>query len=215
MKRFIGRCLDLFFPPHEDERSARASSEETVLEKLRLSWHESARAYTGLSYRDQEVRALIRANKFHKSAHAARILGAVLFEMLVQIANEHALDSAWKAPLLVPIPSSGTKRRERGYNQVEHIIATLSKEARQNYHPRLLKRHERESQAHLPKTKRVQNIRGAFFVHEKYKGPASVLHRASVILVDDVSESGATMKDAMRALKKAGARRVIGVALAK
>jgi len=36
-----------------------------------------------------------------------------------------------------------------------------------------------------------------------------------VLLIDDVSETGATMQDAMRALKEAGAKEIIGIALAK
>lgn len=217
MRRFLRTCLDAIIPPHPDVAAAERVQSEDVLSRWRLSYLREANTYTALSYRDESVRALIRANKFHHSNHAGDILGAVLGEMLLAIEDERALAVGRdRAAFLVPMPASGARRRERGGNQVEWLIERLPPEAKDafTYAPRALVRKHRESQTAVPKHKRRENIRGAFSTPNDGRR-TSVIGGATVMLVDDVIESGATMKDAMRALREAGAKEVIGIALAK
>lgn len=214
MKDFLKRLVDILFPPHADMVAARAVSEETVMQKLALRRGKGNGVYTGLPYRDKDIRALIRANKFHHCPHSAQVLAAVLFEILAQIRDEQALEMISASPMLIPIPTSPKRRRERGGNQVEWILDVLPKETWSEcaYEPRLLARSERESQARIPRAMRRKNIRGAFFVPQE---AWARVHGKHIILVDDVSESGATLLDAARALKEAGAKQVLGIALAK
>lgn len=204
--------LDIVFPPHIDVTVARGISENAIVSRTKLQHNEDRSIYTGLPYSDPGVRALIRANKFQNDIHSSRVLGAALGEMLSQLHDEYALDSAWQEPFIVPIPLSKERRRLRGFNQVERIIKYVPDEVIGDmYYDRTsLRRHERESQTRIPKEAREENVREAFFVAKK-----NYIKGESIFLIDDVSESGATMHDAMRALKEAGARTVIGVALAK
>lgn len=218
MRRFLRTCLDAIIPPHSDVKAAEQIRADETLSRWRLSYLREANTYTALSYRDESVRALIRANKFHHSNHAGGILGAVLGEMLLAIEDERTLAvERRRATLLIPMPASGKRRRERGGNQVEWLIERLSPEVKDafEYAPRALVRKHRESQTAVPKHKRRENIRGAFSVFQNGRRRTSTILDATVILVDDVIESGATMKDAMRALRASGAKEVIGVALAK
>lgn len=217
MNGFLRTCLDAFFPPHRDVVAAETVSVEDMLGLYRLSYHQTLGTYTALPYRDPAVRALIRANKFHHSLHAARVLGVVFVEMLAGVLDEHALSVGGKPLVIIPIAASPRRMRMRGGNQVEWIIDAMAPEVKgvYEYAPRALARHHRESQTHVQKNKRRENIRGAFFVPVHEGRSPSFVHGATVVLVDDVVESGATMADARRALKEAGARRIIGVALAK
>jgi len=204
--------IDSVFPPHRDAHDAHAVTEEVALRKMHLVFHKESKTYTALSYRDPAVRALMRANKFHHDTHASIVLGAVLFEMLAGLNDIHALDLRWKDPIIIPIPSSKKTYRERGGNQVEWILETLPKEALGTYYKRILQRSARKSQTHVRRSERIKNIREAFYVSDAFR---ELVADRSIFLIDDVSESGATMKDAMRALKEAGAKHVIGIALAK
>jgi len=208
----LRRFINLVFPPHADVRAAEYVEETALFDVFMLSRLVGSRVYIALPYRDRNVRVLVRANKFHGDRHAAQLLGAALAEMLMSLAEEYALAAHARSPLLVPVPASPKRLRERGENQVERIIGALPEEVRRYYdiETRALKRRHRESQVRVPYASRHTNVRGAFYVYE-----ARRVSGRSVILVDDVIESGATMKDAMRALREAGAQDVIGVALAK
>ncbi len=76
----------------------------------------------------------------------------------------------------------------------------------------MLQRANRVSQIEVPKEVRELNIAGAFSVPDSTRAKVA---GKNVLVVDDVSETGATMKDMHRALYEAGAHLVIGVALAK
>lgn len=212
MIQFLQTAFDTLFPPHEDVAIVKDISGEVFMEKLILRGKPLPWIVSGFSYRDKDVRALIRANKFYGNKKATRILGEALAEMLISILDDQALATTQKTWLLIPIPSSNERRRRRGYNQVERIVeeALPRLQGAIVYRNDILAREERKSQTHVEKDKRAQNISGAFMIPEK--------HRANVrdtncILVDDISESGSTLIDARRALKSAGAREVIGVVI--
>lgn len=213
MKRFIERALDVLFPPHEDVIRARAVREEKALSLLSIRAVHGSTVYAALPYANVSVRALIRANKYYNDTHSAEVLGSVLYEMLEVLREERALDPQWEHPLVVPIPTSPDRARSRGAHQVKNIMRALLSEHRDALeYADVLKRVARPSQTKVQKHKRYKNIRGAFSIPKRFH--ARVLGR-SVIIVDDITESGATMKDAMRAIREAGAKHVVGVALAK
>jgi len=213
MKQLYALCIDALFPPHEDVRRARAVSADDLLERTRLSRCTEEGVYSALSYADEAVRAVIRANKFHNDRLSARKLAVVLEELLIQVLDEYALEHARDALILIPTPTSPQRSRSRGRHQVKAILAELPREVRDSFlYADILSRHDRESQLRVPKEKRHENITGAFYIPSRH---CSSIHGSMAVVVDDVSESGATMRDMVRALYEAGCRSVIGVALAK
>ena len=205
--------IDILFPPHHTVRDATRVSITSLEALYVLSQHEN-RAYTALPYTNPVVRSVVKANKYHRDQHAATLLGHIFALMLNDIHEEHALAPEWQRPLLVPVPSSKERRRTRGYNQVERIVRFAPEEIRDQfaYDSRVLERHHRESQARIEKNRRHANMKDVFFVRESNYG---AINDHYVILIDDVVESGATFSDATRALREAGARDVLCVALAK
>ncbi len=111
---------------------------------------------------------------------------------------------------IVPIPLHKARLRERGYNQAELMARELSKLTAMPVAVDLLSRTKNTlPQVSLETDKeRRENIRNAFTVTGDVRG-------LSILLLDDVVTTGATMNAAAGALKKAGAASVWGLALAR
>ena len=110
--------------------------------------------------------------------------------------------------LIVPIPLSSKKLRHRGYNQAELIARELSDDISAGI---LFKKFHTKSQVEVKdKEERLANIVGSFEARnsEKIKGK-------KIILIDDVCTTGATMSEAKKVLKSAGAKKVTGVVVAR
>jgi len=111
---------------------------------------------------------------------------------------------------VVPVPLHSTRLRERGFNQSELLASHISS----HYQIPLLNKNLQRlrhtpNQARLKKKERWTNIRGAFKIVN-----SSLFKNSSVVLVDDLFTTGATVSEAARTLKEAGARRVEIVTLA-
>jgi competence protein ComFC len=118
------------------------------------------------------------------------------------------------APIFIPIPLSPKRRRERGFNQAELIARNLfllgkddDFEIKDNI---LVKPKDTAHQAQLEnRTKRLRNLSGTFQV----RNPELILGK-NIILIDDVTTTGATLTEARKILLEAGARKVIAFTFA-
>ena len=112
--------------------------------------------------------------------------------------------------LVASIPLHPERRRMRGFNQSElianHVSAALGMQMNSNLIMKVRKTHP---QVGLPAFTRRDNIAGSFIVSE----PALTAGK-TIILLDDVKTTGATIEEAAHMLKKAGARRIIAVTVA-
>ncbi len=113
--------------------------------------------------------------------------------------------------ILIPIPLDEKRLKRRGFNQAEEIGKELSKFLNiPLLSDCLIKIKKTVPQVELSDEERRENIKGAFDCEkrEKIKGK-------EILLVDDVYTTGSTMEEAARVLKEAGAKKVIGVAVAR
>ncbi|HKY01347.1 MAG TPA: ComF family protein [Burkholderiales bacterium] len=107
-----------------------------------------------------------------------------------------------KVDLVVPMPLHPDRLRERGFNQAVEISRSVSRLLGiPQRTDALIRVRDTASQAELPLAERTRNMRDAFLC-------LSDLKDLSVALVDDVMTSGATLNEAARALKRAGAAHV-------
>ena len=108
---------------------------------------------------------------------------------------------------LIPIPSSQQKIKERGFDSMANLCAKLPsvRQGVQLDAANLFLRRRVVDQVGLSAAQRQSNLSGAFGVRRVISG--------TVVLVDDVITTGATMNSAARALKYAGAQRVLALAL--
>ncbi|MDD3972607.1 MAG: phosphoribosyltransferase family protein, partial [Clostridia bacterium] len=111
-------------------------------------------------------------------------------------------------------PLSRKKKWVRGYNQSEHLAKAFCKEDKYNlfsFEKRLLfKKRETKPQAEIKnRRKRLENIKGAFFIKDKEK-----IMGKTILLIDDVVTTGGTLKEASLVLKEAQAKKVCAFTLA-
>lgn len=114
-----------------------------------------------------------------------------------------------RARVLIPVPLHLERRKERGYNQAEMLAAETAARWSMDIRPDLLaKVRHTQPQVGLSAAERRANLQGAFV----FAGPASL--DVPVLLVDDVTTTGATFHECAHVLRAAGAPAVYAVALA-
>ena len=116
-----------------------------------------------------------------------------------------------KADLIIPIPLSEERLEERGFNQAYEICYPAAKiNGIPSAEDCLIRTRDtgRQSEIH-DSNKRAGNVRDAFKVNDGWD-----VTGLRIIVVDDVATTGATLHEAAKALYKAGAAKVLCVALA-
>jgi len=115
------------------------------------------------------------------------------------------------ADFLVPVPLHRTRRRDRGFNQSRLLARDLAKSRGMKVlGGALVKSRNAPPQAGLRAADRERNVVGAYAVRR----PDRVKGR-TLILVDDVTTTGATLRECARVLMDAGAKEVRAVTLAQ
>lgn len=151
-------------------------------------------------YANPLVRKLIKEYKYHGAKEIGQIISGLtssgsraLFTLLPTGAK------------VVAMPLHSSRERWRGFNQTTMIGQTVADVLRASIASPLKRVKKTEEQARLSVAERAKNCNQAF-VCERIRG--------DIILVDDVITSGATLRAAAEALKKAGASRITGFAFA-
>lgn len=142
------------------------------------------------------VDVLVQALKYRGRLAVARVLGEAL-------AGLAAADDGWQgADCVVPLPLHRRRLAERGFNQAVEIARPLARALRR---PLLLdgvsRVRDTAAQEALDRAARRRNLRRAFACTTRVEG-------LSLIVVDDVMTTGASLDAFARCLKAAGARRV-------
>jgi ComF family protein len=145
------------------------------------------------------LRAIVHALKYDGRRSVARRLAALMRAAGPELVRQ--------CDVVVPVPLHHARRRTRGFNQADDLARHLG--------PRVVCALRRvrvtETQTALPASERQANVAGAF-------GPtrhASALRGASVLLVDDVRTTGATLEACARVLKAEGVREVFALTAAR
>lgn len=155
----------------------------------------------------EPLRSMCKAMKFGGCRDIARPLAAWLAPLLIDRGIADKLD------MVVPMPLHVLRRYERGYNQADLIAMPLAATLGKPFHPDVLRRiKSTDHQARLSPLQRRQNVEGAFEVRARH---TTAISGKSVLLVDDVMTTGATLASAARTLKKAGASSVYGAVAAR
>ncbi len=133
-----------------------------------------------------------------------------LFNFLLDHMHNHAITFS-SYDLLIPVPLHRSRLRQRGFNQTVILGNILKKKYHLPLHTNILQRTAHTlPQVTLPVKARKVNMRNAFKVKESQS-----VEGKTILLLDDVYTTGATMNECARILKKSGASRVDGFVIAR
>jgi competence protein ComFC len=168
----------------------------------RASGHKSSFLYAAAPYTGV-FRQAVHKLKYNKKTYFAPVLGELM-------ANHLLLKSCRSFHMVVPIPLAPRKETQRGFNQSELLAEAVSKRLGIPLERKLLiKNRETTTQAHLKREQRLTNVKGVFTMTRELE------LKPSVLLVDDIITTGATVKEAKRVLYQGGAGKVTVLVWAK
>ena len=177
--------IDVLFPP-----SVHGFTLRHVTKKRFACWYrpQDSEGVICLSpYTLPEVQAAITACKFEHNYQAAKLLSILIEEYLRTLPV--------KQTLIIPVPLSAKRQRQRQFNQVERVLHCI-KNLPSHYricNSLVLRALHTQPQTSLNRAERLKNIHGAFTLHKKNMYHLENIER--VILCDDVMTTGATLRE--------------------
>ena len=144
------------------------------------------------------LREILQRLKYDRRRSVAQGLGERM-----AMAGAEVLDGA---DAVVPVPLHWIRQHSRGFNQAEAVAVHVGLPVM-----RALRRTRRTvTQTDLPEAQRHQNVSGAFAIRRRAR-----VHGLTLVLVDDVSTTGATLDACARVLLDAGAKEVRALSAAR
>jgi ComF family protein len=178
----------------EDHRCSKCLTEERYFERAR-----------SIGFYEGPLAEAISLFKYHGAIHLARPLGNLL------MAYSGPGFSFTDYGLILATPSSKERLRERGFNPALLLARRVSSAFSIPLHLHALRRvRHTPPQTRLRGPEREKNIQGAFGV-----GDTEVIRDKTILLIDDVFTTGATARECAKVLRRAGAKKVDVLTLAR
>lgn len=199
---FLSFFLQIFFPPSRIEEQLHVTlREKTITPAMSPPFPWMTSVY---SYRENIIRQSIRLLKNRRNTPLATLFAKEMYRNFSFQKNKYSL--------VIPIPISKKRKSERGFNQVTLIArAFTSLDKNFSYHENILiKIKETKKQALVHnRQERLGNVIGCFDVVDK-----KTISGQSIILIDDVTTTGATLSEARKTLLHYGACDVVAITFA-
>ena len=136
------------------------------------------------------------------TAQARRLIIRLKYEHVrdaaVPLARAMAMLPGGEADVVVPVPTTRRRLRERGYNQAQVLAELIGRETGMPVMGALERTDEHTEQVRLSGQSRRQNLKGVMRANDS-------IRNLRVLLIDDVYTTGSTAEEAARALLAAGA----------
>ena len=185
-------------------RSLDASRMEKRCYFCRTANHKYDEGYPCTGYHERE-RKIISDLKAGKQAYIAGCLAEIIFDKLVSCNALHGME------VLMPVPANAKNEKRRGFNQAELITGKVFEKCAENvkglqYYTDVLHRDKKGVQMKGKSSEeRRMSIKGQILISE---AKAHLVRGKSVLLIDDVYTTGATVDECAKVLKSAGATKV-------
>lgn len=154
---------------------------------------------------EHPLRQVVHKYKYGRKVSLGKPLGRLMARGCAEFLSE------FHADLIVPVPLHPKRLRWRGFNQSLLLARQVGDAYGVRVDPFMLKRRrETAAQTQLPEEERRRNVRGAFTLDAEKSAKDK-----TVLLVDDVYTSGATVNECSTTLKRAGAKEVYVLTLAR
>ncbi len=165
-------------------------------------------------YRHPPIKKAVWLLKYKGKRPLAKVFAEVMYGRILEELSDITVMENFRNPIIIPIPLSNKRYRERGFNQSELICKELIKiDNNVNYKLEnniLIKINDTKHQAHIEnRSLRLKNIVGSFTIKN-----TNLIKSKNIILIDDVTTTGATLNEARKILKENGARKVIAFTVA-
>lgn len=219
-RKVIHMCLNFLFPQKclGCGKEREALCRECLVKIDMPSLPKERDIFSAADYGDETAKKAIWMLKYRGAKNLAEPLAELLdARCSTKLPARRSLNAGGEIKntgdwLVVPIPLSKSRLKERGYNQAELIAKHLSFLQRLNLcADALIKIKDTPAQVSVKNRKeRLKNLEGAFAI----KNP-ELVEGKNIILIDDVSTTGATLKEAKKTLKSAGAKKVIAFVVAR
>lgn len=191
-RRSLRIFIDSIFPPTPHERVLRDYNVDRFSQHLHPL--PVGNIITLSQYHIPAIQAAVTACKFERNRRAATLLASLLAGWLID-------NSVRGATILIPIPLSTKREKERGFNQVvrvlTHIPTSTSVSIAKNV---LIRSLNTQRQTSLGRNDRLKNITGAFAMHPQWSHH-DWSHVMRVIICDDVTTTGTTLHEAEAVLR--------------
>jgi competence protein ComFC len=162
--------------------------------------------YVCLDYKNILIKKLIKSFKYKYLENISNLLADILYQ---QAKNLNLPAGA----IVCNIPLHKKRKLQRGFDQTELLAKKLALKLNLTYQPLLTRIKNTKSQADLDKKSRELNMTGAFALNKKTANFDS--STKTILLIDDLTTTGATLNQAARALKDNGWPEIICLVIAK
>ncbi len=166
------------------------------------------RASRSLYVFEGAIRHAVHRLKYENKTALARPLAALMHDYLRQSSTRFV--PVEELTHIVAVPLHARRQRSRGYNQSELLARELSQLVDVPFAQLLVRTRWTTPQVELSRSGRAENVKGAFALKENIS-----LKGATILLIDDVYTTGATMGECARVLKNGGAQNVYALTLAR
>ncbi len=170
-----------------------------------FSCRQAAPAYTALrswAVFEGPIREALHSIKYRRNIALGDVLATQLAEFVSSL--------NWPVELITAVPSGRQRLAERGYNQVALVARPLAHSLKRPYESKILHRiRQTRSQVGLDREQRKANVAGAFQAESKWVSGRNIL------LLDDLTTTGATLSACAEALKAGGAQTIYALTLAR
>lgn len=163
--------------------------------------------YIASYYSDKSLQKIIDLYKYHYQEN----LAIILTNLLIKFIKTNRLTQTFNQISLLALPLHHRRFLERGFNQSQLLAGGLAKKFNWPViNNNLIRTHYTKHQTLLNHENRKKNISNAFTVSNQ-----TAIIGQRILLIDDVVTTGASLNEAARVLRLAGAVKIWGLVLAK
>lgn len=170
------------------------------------------RLFVVSDYKNKVLEKIIKALKYRFVVDLTESIRPLVKRYIYFLAKEKHFNILADKPTIIPIPLHYRRLNWRGFNQAEIIAEIISEiTSLRTENTILIRSSTSRPQAEIDKkSERLKNMDNQFkvFTDEKVRGK-------TLLLIDDICTTGATLNECARVLKKAGAKKVIGFVVAR
>lgn len=187
---------------------------DNCIQKIHLTDKEIDRDISAVfDYKDNVIKKSIWELKYHHKKYLGEKIGQLLYSNLLEDIYNLKI-STDRAIYVIPVPISNKKKKQRGYNQSLSIakgFCNYSESGIFELKDKIIyKKRETKPQAQILNRKnRLKNVQNVFDINDK-----DIIKGRTIIIIDDVTTTGATINEIIKILKKYGAKKVVGFAFA-